>query len=503
MNLELRPLQSGVIAAVAEAFRAGHRRVMVYGPCGFGKTEVATAMLQATHKNGKRGAFVADRISLVTQTSERFDKYDLPHGVMQAQHWRYAPSEAIQVCSIQTLRKRAWPALNLLVIDEAHILPEAIKQKLGKKDCYAIGLSATPLTRGLGKYFDCVINATTTNHLISTNALVAPHVFSFDQPDMAGVKINSLGEWDQKAGEERVMQVVGDAVDTYLQHGDGKKFICFAWSIVHAEELARQFIASGINVSTYTADDDPEDRHENVKEFKKPDSTIRGLISVEALTRGFDVADVEILIDCHPLRNSLATYIQMLGRVMRWCEGKTKCLVFDHSGNAIHFWSAWKFLFEHGVDVLDDGERKKGDTAGDEQQEPEPMRCPKCWHTHPPRPSCPNCGHEYPKRSAVAHVPGTLKEIVASGDKALMKAKLWPQVCWIVANDRKPRDATHAEGMARAIYFELTGVPTRDSYSATAPEQATPEVRGKVKANLIRYIHGQKKAEKARRAVPA
>ena len=90
-KLELRPEQQAVIDDVAAAFRAGHKRVMVSAACGFGKTELATAMLLATHENGKKGAFIADRISLVTQTGERFDKYGLNHGVVMADHWRWRP----------------------------------------------------------------------------------------------------------------------------------------------------------------------------------------------------------------------------------------------------------------------------------------------------------------------------------------------------------------------------------------------------------------------------
>jgi len=81
MQLELRPAQQQVVADISAAFRAGHKRVMVSAACGFGKTELATAILHAAKSNGKRSGFLADRISLCTQTSERFDKYGLDHGV--------------------------------------------------------------------------------------------------------------------------------------------------------------------------------------------------------------------------------------------------------------------------------------------------------------------------------------------------------------------------------------------------------------------------------------
>ena len=83
------PNLSALVDDIAAAFRAGHRRIMVSAACGFGKTELATAILAATKANGRRGIFVADRIALVTQTGERFDKYGLDHGIVMADHWRY------------------------------------------------------------------------------------------------------------------------------------------------------------------------------------------------------------------------------------------------------------------------------------------------------------------------------------------------------------------------------------------------------------------------------
>lgn len=388
MTLQLRPEQQDVLEAVSAAFRAGHRRVMVSAFCGFGKTELATAMLMAANDNGKRGAFLADRIALVNQTAARFDKYGLDYGVIMADHPKWRPSKLIQVCSVQTLRRRGWPEANVLFVDEAHVLGSHVRQKLATRDCYAIGLSATPITKGLGKFFDVVVNAPSANRLIEMGRLVPLKIHSFDQPDMAGVDINSAGEYTGKEAEKRVLEVVGDVVEKYMADGQGKKFIAFAWSIAHAEELQRQFLAAGINCATYTANDQPEDRHETVIDFKKPDG-LRGLISVAALTRGFDETSVELLIDARPLRKAVHEYVQMLGRVMRSHPGKTHATVFDHSGNAIAFWHDWNDLFENGVSELDDGKPKK--KAAAKKADAEPIKCPHCRALHKPAPFCPAC----------------------------------------------------------------------------------------------------------------
>lgn len=491
MSLELRPLQAALLDSLAEAFRAGHKNIMVCAPCGFGKTECATAILMKTYENGKRGAFVCDRISLVNQTSERFDKYGLEHGVLQGDHWRFRPSEQIQLCSIQTIKRRGWPERHLTICDEAHVLPESMRDMLKARSGFSIGLSATPVTPGLGKYFDVVINAATTNQLIAEKLLVPLRIFACVEPDMEGVKVVA-GEFEEKETEKRALQVVGDVVAEYLKHGQGKKFIGFATTIAHAEELQRQFIANGINVATYTSTDKDEDRAEVVAEFRKPDSSIRGVLSVEALTRGFDVADVEVLILARPLRKSLAVHVQMLGRVMRTAGGKTEALVLDHSGNSARFWDQWQEMFENGVTELDDGKRKPKKEPK-KKADAEMVKCPQCRALHLPRPFCPHCGHEYPKRKTVEHVPGTLTELLANGNRKALTDKLWPMVC-NYARRHRYNDAA-AKKMALALYKRMTGAwPTRE-FEDTPDAYVTAEVRKRIKALNDEY--------KASRQAPA
>src|SRR3982750_2610675 len=79
------------------------QRLILYAPTGAGKTEMAMGMLEGVHEKGNRGAIVVGRIVLGDQTSARLDLYGIPHGVMQAGHWRNRPYEHIQVCSAQTI----------------------------------------------------------------------------------------------------------------------------------------------------------------------------------------------------------------------------------------------------------------------------------------------------------------------------------------------------------------------------------------------------------------
>lgn len=415
-ELELRPLQVPVVAAAQEALRR-NKNVLIVAPCGFGKTELATFLLMATRAKGNTGSFIMDRIALVNQASDRFKKYGLKHGVHQGQHEDYDPTEAIQVCCLPTISgRRGWPKVKLQIVDECHVLSTKLKAQLAKRECYSIGLTATPFTKGLAKYFDVVINAATTNQLIREGWLVDYRVWAASEPDMTGAEVVA-GEWSEKEAESRAMPIIGDVVAGYMERGQGKKFIAFASSVAHAEELQRQFMAEGVvcNLSTYRQTDD--EKEAAIEEFRKPDSYIRGLISIESLTRGFDVPDVEVLILARPLRKALAIHIQMLGRVLRCSPdtGKTEAIVLDHSGNCMRFWAEVNDFFENGLAELDDGKPKESKPSI--KAEKQPVKCPACHCVHNPLPACPSCGHVYSKSKELLQVAGTLKEVTGAKSK--------------------------------------------------------------------------------------
>jgi superfamily II DNA/RNA helicase len=261
----------------------------------------------------------------------------------------------------------------------------------------------------------------------------------------------------------------------------------------HVEELQRQFLSAGINVATYTYKDQDEDRAETLVEYRRPDSKIRGLITVTAASKGFDVADIGCVIMARPLRKSLAEHIQFFGRGLRIAEGKNDCVILDHSGNCERFWADMQEFFELGVTELDDG-KKKDKPKAKEKTEPEPVRCPQCRHMHKPAPFCPSCGHEYPRRAAVEHVPGTLKELIAHGDQGLLRKKIWPQVVSYVLESTQ--DVEKAQRKAQAMYRELTGEFAKARVENTTPEPCTIEVRNKIRANSIRWAKGRNKAAK-------
>lgn len=425
-QLELRNYQIDSVEGLRALIRRGIRNIILSVPTGGGKTVIASYLTAECYgKPGKRVVFVADRIALIDQTSATFDRYGIPHGVFQGDNPRYRPWERVQVASAQTIAKRGWPEADLIIVDECHAIQTTVAERLAGRDTIVIGLTATPMTRGLGKLYDGIVTTITTNELIAGPLLddgtrdkpylVPFRVYAASAPDMTGAK-SVAGEWTDKDAAERSMPIIGDCVAEYLRYGAGKKFIAFGCNVEHCEEMQRQFATAGVISELYTYRTDDAARSELVEEFRKPDSRVRGLISVSALSKGFDVSDVEVIIMARPLKSSLAEHIQILGRGLRIHPGKTECIVLDHSGNCVRFWGAMHHFLANGVTELDDGakaERKKP-----VESEKKPVTCPNCAHVHDPLPACPSCGHVYKRKQSLKHAPGTLHEVAGAAKPA-------------------------------------------------------------------------------------
>ena len=493
MKVTLREYQQAAFDKARDAVRNGARRILICAPTGGGKTVLASALMEMVKEKGNRASFVVDRLSLIQQTSDTFDRYGLDHGVIQGGHERWRPALPLQICSVQTLGRRRWPDTSVDVFDEAHVLHTTHKKRMEEKASIVIGLTATPFTKGLGKWFDVVINVTTTRALIDDGWLSPYRIFSCAEPDMSGVTVKSTGEWDEREASGKALEVVGDVVAEYLKHGENRKFICSAVDTAHVEELQRQFLSAGINVATYTYKDSEDDRADTTNEFKKPDSAIRGLITVTAASRGFDIPDVSCVIMARPLRKSLAEHIQLFGRGLRISPetGKQNCIVLDHSGNCARFFEECESFFDFGAGELDDG-KKREKPKKKEKKELEPVKCPECRSLHKPQPSCPCCGHEYPARVSVQHVPGSLRELIAGGHRKELNQNIFPQIAYY-ALERREGDA--ARRMAQAIFKDMTGDFAPVKWESVVPVECSAEVRNRIRAAQIRFANRRPQSE--------
>jgi DNA repair protein RadD len=242
--------------------------------------------------------------------------------------------------------------------------------------------------------------------------------------DTSDVAVRSTGEWDDSGLEREGVKIVGDVVAEYIKRtgehfGGPAKTIVFSSTVAHGEEICRAFAQIGLNFQNISYHDDEDERRAKIAEFRKPDSAITGLVSCDALAKGFDVPDVLVCLLCRPLRKSLTTHIQQLGRVMRSSPGKDKALVIDHTGNSLRFLSDTVEFWAKGVDELNESaEKDRASRSAPTPKERQDVVCFGCQAIVPPGvTACLACGRERPRKPAsVRQVQGATKLLNMSAE---------------------------------------------------------------------------------------
>lgn len=489
-----RPFQQAAHEALRQGFRDGHKNQLIMAPTGAGKTYLGHRIAHEALVKGRKVVFVCDRTTLINQTSKTADAYGLSaHGIVQANHWRRAVDMPYQIASAQTIAKRGyWPAADVVIIDEAHTQLKVWVDFAQNSKAACIGLSATPFSPGLGKIFTNLINATTMHDLTQSGVLVPMRVLSCKRVDMTGAA-TAGGEWTDAAAEERGMGIVGDVVKEWITHGENRKTIVFGATIKHCQELAKQFLDAGVMAAVFTSETTAPERELLVKEYSKPDSSLRVLISVEALAKGFDVPDVGCVVDCRPLRKSLSTAIQMWGRGLRSSPdtGKKDCILLDHSGNITRFAEDFTSIFYDGLDALDMGEKLDKKIRRDDEDK-DAKGCPSCGYK-PFAKRCMSCGFEKQEPALQEAAAGVMEEVVMLGKKKLADdhRHLWEQLCTYARGHSSP---DRQRGRAWHLYQKITGKvpPAEFDFYSTPNAEITANVRNKIKSLDLAYVKAKK-----------
>lgn len=399
MTFTLRPYQTDLVDRTRAAL-ARHKSVLVQLATGGGKTGLASFMLGRAAERGKRSVFTVHRQELLEQTQKTFAEFGIPCGVVAPGHYP-RPHELVQIASIDTLRSRLKrgkpvPPADMLVVDEAHHLAaptwQFVKGSYAEKNAgiRTIGLSASPERRdgkGLDDQFDVMVEGPSVRWLMDNGFLADYRAFAPSAPDLSGVH-TVKGDYD-KAEAEAAMDkssITGDAIDHYIRHARGRKFIAFCVSIKHSLHTMEQFRAAGVACWHVDGETDRAERKMAMDDFRRGD--LQGLLNVDLFGEGLDVPDAEVMIGLRPTK-SLALFLQQCGRVLRPQPGKT-ALILDHGSN----------LARHGL--VDDerhwslqGRKARKKIEEDAEDNVQTRQCPACFYVHRPAPSCPACGHVY------------------------------------------------------------------------------------------------------------
>jgi superfamily II DNA or RNA helicase len=414
VNSTLRPDQTRALDLLSESLASGKRRPLIQAPTGWGKTVLATAIAHHALTRDQRIVFVAPALSLIDQTVDRFYTEGITEiGVIQANHPMTNGARRVQIASAQTLGRRLRPLADIVVVDEAHRLHRCILKWMTDADWRHvpfIGLSATPWTRGLGRYYDHLIIASATRERIDAGHLSPFRVFAPSHPDLSGVRTvaGDYHEGDLGMAMNKA-PLVADIVTTWLERGQDRPTICFAVNCAHAQALHQQFEVAGITTDYIDAYTDRMER-EKIK-LKFHAGLVRVVVNVGCLTTGIDW-DVRCIILARPTKSEML-YVQMIGRGLRTAQGKTNCLILDHSDTTMRL----GFVTDIHHDQLDDGRERQSSKR--DRSPPLPSPCPSCAFLRPAKVHvCPACGFAPERRSDIKPVDGELMEVTPRGTPA-------------------------------------------------------------------------------------
>jgi len=373
-----------------------------------------------------------------------------------------------------------------VLVHNCHVLYSAHKQIMADHPkTYFLGLTATPYSKGLGKYFDFHIEPITMKQLIANNYLVPFEIYGPSVADLTQLKVRAGEYTEESVGEVfDKADIIGDVVTTWRKITPGKKTIVFGANIAHLKHLVEQFAHAGVTACQINAYQDDDERKAAIDGFVNGKTTV--LCSVEVATKGFDVPAVEVCVLAIATK-SMIKFTQTTGRALRVFPGKEKAYILDFGGNAerLGFPDDFEFL------GLDDGKEKINKKAA--PKEKLPKACPSCDFIKPVGVHvCPACGFAPELKKDVDVAPGELERLQrkAKKDYTLQEKQLFLAQLNQYAKEHKMK--RHMKGFyGWAIYAFQDKFGCRPSgkidWSVTAPTGA--EVRRFITHRNIAYAN--------------
>ncbi len=281
MNLIVpRLYQLDSVERLRRLMRQGKRCIILCAPTGSGKTVVACHIVTSASGKRRRVLFVAHRRELIKQPFAKFVRNGIdpsriaimmagvsgcPSGPflgldcdgdeMWKRYARQRKEAEIYIASVDTLRNRGLPAVDLIIIDETHRAMAQTYRKI--LEAYpgvpVLGLTATPFRpdgKPLKEIYGAIAVVSTPMELIKLGYLAEPIVYTVPEnqlPDLSEVRIR---RGDYREDELGVAvdrpELVGNIVEHWKERAEGRRTVVFAASVMHSQHIAERFNQEGI-----------------------------------------------------------------------------------------------------------------------------------------------------------------------------------------------------------------------------------------------------------------
>ena len=345
---ELREYQKQIVDKVIQS----EKDLIICLPTGSGKTFIAWAVIQALNAKGRTVVFVVPRLELIEQAVNEFGDVDVI--------WSYKTSLTGKKCvvaskdSLRTQYKYV-PECSVLIFDEAHIsLEQTFNLVQLIKPLRVLGLTATPermdgkaLLKGfdsLHKFgvFDELLQEETVSSLIKKGYLCPLKYYTKPIDGIVDIKPDEANGQElsdvQMTDIFDTNQIWGDLVKSYetygIENGLKRPALGFTNTIAMGEKVCQIFNDAGYNFKIITGEMSVKERKELIRQLK--DREVDGLINAALLTYGFDCPSVSYAFSCRHIK-SRPLWFQIVGRILRTCEGKENAIFVDHGDSVSEF----------------------------------------------------------------------------------------------------------------------------------------------------------------------
>jgi superfamily II DNA or RNA helicase len=407
--MKLRHYQVKAKIQIRNSFSNDLKAVVLCSPTGSGKTVTFADIARESVDNGFVVMIAVDRTELLEQAKNKLVDYGLNPAIITAGR-SMKRNASCYVATVQTLKRRVFPEINLLIIDECHkqIFDPVIKT-YKEAGVFIIGATATPARTGkmtqLEDIYDDIVETITIGELIKEGFLVPAVTYSV-KVDASKLAIKG-NEYDNKKMFDMFdkKKLYDGVVEKYKRFTPSTKAICFNVNVEHSKNVTRAFNEAGISAVHVDGTTPKRQRDEIFKAFKL--GLFQILCNVDIATTGFDEWTIETVI-VNRVTLSLPLWLQMCGRGGRITPSeligvagklqKEHFNILDMGGNvyALGFWEqerTWKLSHKKsekiGIAPVKECPEDKVDVNFKQG----------CGCMIPaPAPKCKHCGYVFPKK---------------------------------------------------------------------------------------------------------
>ncbi len=337
--------QIEALYALADSRSEGATKGLVHAATGIGKTYLA-AFDSAKYQKVlffAHGEKILKQAAISFRNVRQSNDYGFFYGKQKDK------DKSVIFASVATLGRSEYLTENYfapdyfdyLIIDEFHHAVNDQYQRIINyfKPKFLLGLTATPeRLDGKDIYEICDYNVPyeiSLKEAINKGVLVPFHYYGiYDTVDYSSIHL-VRGHYDEKQLDKAYIGNKDryDLIYKYYKKYPSKRALGFCCSRKHANEMAKEFCARGIDaVAVYsnTNGEPSEERNIAIQKLKSQD--IKVIFSVDMFNEGVDIPDLDMVMFLRPTESPVV-FLQQLGRGLRISKGKTYLNVLDFIGN--------------------------------------------------------------------------------------------------------------------------------------------------------------------------